>query len=119
MTVKLKKYFPLPFKCEHQKYFEAGRDAHRNPIKDWKPGVEMNCTWYSPSAFETPHEPVGGDRVRVDYVLGIADEEVIDHRDRFVINGHLCEVIGLPHDYNHGPYGLAPGRLILELQWIG
>ncbi len=115
----LKHLFPLPHTCQHEAYQEGVRDAHRNPLKSWAVPTPRNCVWWTPAASEIPHAPIGGDRVRVDLVLVLDESVSVDHRDRFRINGQPYEVIGLPQDYNHGPFGVSPGRLVVELRWTG
>lgn len=118
-NVNMKALFPLPFQCGHERYIEGALDAHRNPVKDWSAPEPQPCSWWSPWSRETPHGPIGGDRVQADMQLALDAELQVDHRDRFIIGGQRFEVIGLATDYNHGPFGVSPGRVILNLRWIG
>lgn len=69
----------------------------------------------------------------VDLVLVIDSTAAVDHRDRFTIaglttpvdrDGHIVleakvfTVVGLPKDYNHGPFGFAPDRVVVGLKWV-
>jgi hypothetical protein len=36
----------------------------------------------------------------------------VGDRDRFVVNGATYEVVGDPEDYDHGPFGFAPGMVV-------
>lgn len=115
----VKHLFPLPHTCQHEVYQEGVLDAHRNPLKSWRAPTPRNCVWWTPEASETLHAPIGGDRVRVDLVLVLDESVSVDHRDKFTVEGRQFEVIGLPQDYNHGPFGVSPGRLVVELRWTG
>jgi hypothetical protein len=52
-------------------------------------------------------------------VLIVDSAVAVGHRDRFTVDGREFEVIGLPKDYNHGPFGFDTDRLVVELKWRG
>lgn len=108
---------PLPFTCQHETYTAGEVNAHGNRAPGWSGPVAVSCVWWSPSSSE-PHEPAG-DRVTVDVVLVVDSALVVDHRDRFVIDGRRFDVVGLPKDYEHGPFGYSPKRRVIELKWAG
>lgn len=70
--------------------------------------------------------PTGGDRVVADVVLVVDSAVSVSHLDHFMISEVLdtsgnparLEVIGLPKDYNHGPWGFSPDRLVIELKAV-
>ncbi|SKF90789.1 hypothetical protein [Mycobacteroides abscessus] len=111
--------FPLPFKCEHLAYVPGAENSHGNPEGDWAEPVERDCFWWDPSSLEMPTPPTGGTRVVADRYLVVDSSGPVDHRDKFKVNGHEFTVIGLPQDYNHGPFGFSPDRLVIELKWVG
>ncbi|MDM2036074.1 hypothetical protein PP334_19380, partial [Mycobacteroides abscessus] len=63
--------------------------------------------------------PTGGERVVADLVLVVDVAVPVDHRDKFTVEGREFEVIGIPEDYNHGPWGFSPDRLVVALKWVG
>ena len=66
------------------------------------------------------------DRVIADVVLAVDSVLRVDSRDYFTIAELIdsvgdpmrLDVIGLPKDYDHGPFGFAPGRQIVELKAV-
>lgn len=109
--------FPLPFTCAHEVYQVGAVDAHGNTTSTWAAPVVVACVWWSPSSTEPPSPPTGGQLVGVDAVLIVDEALSVDHRDRFVIDGQRFEVIGLPADYNHGPWA-TPGRLMINCKKV-
>lgn len=111
---------PLPFACLHSSYLSDAEDDHGNAIPKWSdPPASVPCFWWSPSSAEPLGNPTGSDQVSVDVMLVVDSTVQVDHRDRFTVDGHDFEVIGLPKDYDHGPFGFAPNRRVLELKWVG
>lgn len=111
---------PLPFTCLHGAYVEGAEDDHGNTIPDWVDSVPVQCFWWHGSASDEPlGAPTGSDQVTVNVTLVVESALVVDHRDRFTVDGHDFEVVGLPKDYDHGPFGFSPNRRVVELRWIG
>lgn len=109
---------PLPFVAQHLPITLGAEDAHGNPVETWGPATDMPCTWWSPSSTEPAL--AGHDRVIVDLVI-VLDAEVaalVDHRDRFAVEGRTYSVQGLPEDYDHGPFGWSPKRRALALKRV-
>lgn len=111
-------YFPLPFTCQHQAYTPGVEDDHGNTIPGWLDPADVKCVWWCPSSTEPTQAPTGGDRVIADVVLVVDSAVTVDHRDKFTVAGRKFEVIGIPKDYNHGPFGFSPDRLVVELKWV-
>ena len=122
-VVSLARYFPLPFTCQHEAYTPGVEDDHGNTVPGWLDPVPVACVWWSPNtdtaSSEPASAPTGGDRVMLDLVLVVDSAVSVDHRDRFNVDGRRFEVIGLPKDFNHGPFGFSPDRLVVELKWVG
>lgn len=116
--VSLARYLPLPFTCQHEAYKPGAVNGHGNATPDWEDPVPVACAWWDPSSTEPLQGPTGGDSVIADRVLVVATDVVIDHRDRFTFGDERFEVDGLPGDYNHGPFGYAPGRLVIALKRV-
>lgn len=115
--------FPLPFTCLHEAYTPGVEDEHGNTTPGWLDPIVVACIWYSPNTAEASTEPAtpptGGDRVTVDLVLVLDVSVPVDHRDKFTVDGKRFDVIGLPKDFNHGPFGFSPDRVLVELKWVG
>lgn len=121
--MSLARYFPLPFTCQHEAYTPGVEDDHGNTVPGWLDPVAVSCVWWSPQTQDASTEPAspptGGDRVTWDLVLVLDSAVAVDHRDQFTVEGKKFEVIGLPKDFNHGPFGFSPDRLVVELKWVG
>jgi hypothetical protein len=117
-TVLTLSLFPLPFTCQHEVYTAGVEDAHGNTVPGWLEPVTVACAWWTPSSQEPNLPPTGGDRVVADMVLIVDSVVAVDHRDRFTVNSRRFEVVGLPKDYNHGPFGFSPDRLVVELKAV-
>lgn len=136
--MSLARYFPLPFTCLHEVYTPGVEDEHGNTVPGWLDPVSVACVWWSPQTQDASTEPAsaptGGDRATLDLVLVVDSAVSVDHRDKFAIEGlatpvdqggqivlvpKVFEVVGLPKDYNHGPFGFSPDRLVVELKWVG
>ena len=117
--MSLARYFPLPFTCQHESYTPGVEDDHGNTVPGWLDPVPVACVWWDPSSTEPDLPPTGGDRVVADRVLVVDSALTVDHRDKFTVDGRQFEVIGLPKDYNHGPFNFSPDRLVVELKWVG
>lgn len=115
--------FPLPFTCLREAYTDGVKDAHGNTVPGWLDPVSVACVWWSPENRDTSMEPAsgptGGDRVIMDVILVVDSSVPVDHRDKFTVDQKRFEVVGLPKDYNHGPFGVSPDRLVVELKWVG
>lgn len=112
--------FPLPFVCGHRRHIAGGRTGHGNAASDWANAVEIACCWWPGTTSEPASPPTGGGNLASADVTLVIDSAVsVSHQDRFVVDGLEFEVIGLPKDFDHGPYGFQPHRKVLELKWTG
>lgn len=109
----------LPFTCLHEHYEAGVEDDWGNTTPGWADPVELPCFWWSGSSAETSAESQGGVRAAVDVSLVVESEVAVDPRDMFTVDGRRFEVIGLPKDYNHGPFSFRPGLNVVELKWVG
>lgn len=90
--------------------FEPGfEDAHGNTVDAWALPVERTARGWAPTS---SHEPkiVGKDRVVVD--VEMFTDWPAGHRDRVTFGGRRYLVVGESEDWNHGPFGFAPGHVI-------
>lgn len=111
--------FALPFTCSHEHYSAGAEDDHGNMTPTWADAADRACFWWPVSSTEQAAGPSGSDQARVDRVLVLDAAVEVDHRDRFIVAGRRFEVIGLPADYNHGPFGYEPDRQVVELRFVG
>lgn len=117
---------PLPFTCGHSSYTgdDTVKDDHGNTVVGWADPVPVPCFWWSGDSTEPGYDTrasqsVGSDQVMIDITLVVDSALAVDHRDRFTVNGHDFEVVGLPKEWDHGPFGFSPNRRVVELKWIG
>lgn len=109
--------FPLPFTCGHKAFKPGATNAHGNPALEWEDPVDVACVWWTPTSAEPNFSPTGGGPAVVYAYLVVDAQLTVDHRDRFVIGDIDYDVIGLPRDYNHGPWA-RPDRLLIELKAV-
>lgn len=110
---------PLPFTCQRHAYTDGVEDDHGNTVPGWVDPVAVACFWWSAASTEPRSEPTGGDLVTVDLALVVDIAQAVDHRDQWTVDGRKFNVVGLPKDWDHGPFGYQPNRQILELKWVG
>lgn len=60
----------------------------------------------------------GHDRVIADLVVVVDRTVSVGPLDRMVVDGREYEVDGEAADYNHGPFGFSPNRLVVECKRI-
>lgn len=113
--------FPLPFTALHSSYLDDPDtvDDHGNAVVGWADPVPVPCFWWYGDSYEPIAAPAGSDQVSIDINLVVDVELEVDHRDRFTVSGHDFEVVGLPKEWDHGPFGFSPNRRVIELKWIG
>lgn len=109
---------PLPFTCVHEGYTAGEEDAHGNITPGWLEAVAVPCIWWPLDSSEPAGPPTGSERVVAELALVVDVKVLVDHRDRFTVEGQRFEVTGLPKNYDHGPWGFAPGRQIVELRMV-
>lgn len=115
---------PLPYTCQHWAYTEGVVDDYGNTTPGWASPVDRACFWYpKTSSREIGDESVSNEQSSIDLELVIDPTVVVDQRDRFTILEKNFEVVGLPEDYNYGPYKgpltASPLPLVVELKWVG
>ncbi len=110
--------FPLPFIAQHQSYTAGEEDGHGNITPGWLDDVAVPCVWWPVSSEEPASPPTGSERVVAELALVVDATLLVDHRDRFTVEGQLFEVTGLPKNYDYGPWGFAPGRQVVELRMV-
>ena len=110
--------FPAPWTVEVLAYSEDSRDAHGNPVPSWAdPGsVQPVYGWAPPSASSEPFEQ-GRDAVVRDLDVYAAPSFSAGPHDRVRVDGALYAVVGFLSDFNHGPFGYAPG-VVLALKRV-
>lgn len=109
---------PLPYTCQHEHYLAGVEDDHGNTVPGWAAPVDVACFWWLPTAAESSAPSAGGVRALVDVSLVVDSSLAVDPQDMFTVDGRRFEVIGLPKDYDHGPFEFHPNRRIVELKWV-
>ncbi|MGC5027050.1 hypothetical protein ACLQ3K_20065 [Tsukamurella sp. DT100] len=117
---------PLPFAAQHHAYASGVENEDGNTVPGHLDPVSVACIWWTPSSAEPATGPVSSDRVVADVVIAVDSALQLDSRDYFTIaelmdpNGDpmRLDVVGMPKDYDHGPFGFAPGRRIVELKAV-
>ena len=110
---------PLPFTCQHEHYAAGVEDEYGNNQPGWVEPVDVPCFWWSETSRESSVESAGGVRTLADVCLVVDISLEVDPRDVFTVNGRRFEVIGLPKEFDHGPYSFHPNRQVVELKWVG
>lgn len=100
-------------------YVAGAENDHGDDTPDWDAPIAVDCFWWDPSSVEPLQGPTGGDTVIVDRVMVVDASVSVDQRDRFDFAGAVFQVSGLPKDFNHGPFGFSPDRIVVELKWVG
>lgn len=98
----------MPWTVGHRVFTPGVEDAHGNPVKAWADPVDRGVYAWAPAGTGEPFEP-NRDVVTWDVDLYAPAGFTCDPRDRFVLDGQLCEVEGRVQDFGHGPFGWAPG----------
>ena len=101
--------FPTPWAVTLHARALGSKDAHGNPVETWAtPGVsEPAYAWAPPSA---DREPFDANRTPVVRDLDVyMPASAAKPKDRMTVGGVLYSVVGHPEDFNHGPFGFAPG----------
>lgn len=109
----------LPFTCQHEHYEAGAENDWGNTEPGWADPVDVPCFWQPGQVTENSVESLGGVRTIVDLTLFVESSLVVDPQDRFTVAGRTFEVIGLPKEYDHGPFGYRPDRQLVELKWVG
>ena len=107
---------PLPWEAQILRWQSDALDAFGNPVEGFGPPVAFDCFWWSPSSSEPSLQ--GHDRVVADLVVVAAADFVCGHRDRIIVGGREYDVAGEPKDYNHGPFGFSPDRVVIECKAV-
>lgn len=132
MVKNLARHFPLPFTAQHHAYTPGEKDEHGNTVPGHLDPVPVPCMWWTPSSAEPHDGNVNSDRVSADVVMAVDSTLPVDSRDFFTLAEYMqpdpgdpavmvavrFDVVGLPKDYDHGPFGFAPGRRIVELKAV-
>ena len=107
---------PLPWSAKISRFKAGSTDAFGNPVESWESPVEFACFWWTPSSSEPAM--AGHDRVVADLVVVVAAGFSCGPRDRITVDGRDYGVDGEPRDYNHGPFGFSPDRLVIECRRV-
>lgn len=92
-------------------YSEGADDAHGNPTPSWAAAVTIAAYGWAPRTGAAELLEAGRDAVITDLAIyaPVPTTLTIGPRDRVVVDGDTYEVVGHPQEFNHGPFGWAPG----------
>lgn len=109
---------PLPWEAGHRKWVAGAVDPEWGTVTEGHHAdpVSVDCFWWTPSSDEPAQQ--GHSRVVADLVLVVDSTIQVDSTDLFEIGGKAWEVIGEVKDYNHGPFGFSPDRLVIECRRV-
>lgn len=104
--------FPMPYTVETRAYSESGFDSRGRPVESWADPVSQGVYgWYMPDSRETAL--VGANQVEVTVVLLVPETFSVGAHDKVIVSGlGELDVLGLPQDYNNGPFGWRPGLVV-------
>lgn len=104
--------FPTSWTVQILPYVAGPRDSHNNPTEGWADPITVEVYgWGPPSGSSEPAES-GRNAVVTEVEVYAPASVQVSARDRVLLGGdleHTYEVIGLAEDFNHGPFGWAPG----------
>lgn len=89
-------------------YVGEAEDSHGNPVDTWAT-VPVRRFVYGWAPAGTNEDNASRHTVVSDLELFAPPEFTLDPRDRVRILGQTYEVQGGVEDFNHGPFGYAPG----------
>ena len=100
--------FPAPYVVEVLPYSaDAETDDYGNPVEGYGDPVEAAVYGWAPGGSQ---ELTGWQsQVTADLSLYAPSGFPATHRDRVRVDGVVYDVTGVPEDFNHGPFGFAPG----------
>ena len=99
-----------PYTVEHRAFTGTTRDARGNVTQTYADGVSRPVYGWGPPRSD---EPTSGAVTALTVDLEVYSPTFeYGSQDRFVVGGNVFEVVGLPTDYDHGPFGYRPGMVI-------
>lgn len=105
--------FPTPHTVQHLAYAGTVEDARGNEIPAFAAPVARKVYgWASPATRQSAEPKVAGVESVIVILELFAPTFPVGDRDRMVVDGNAYEVVGDAEDYNHGPFGFAPGMVV-------
>ena len=111
--------FPLPFTLGLRRYAGVDVDEHNNEVEVWAPPVKQAAAFYLADSTE-PASPGNAQRLVADAIAFVDISVAVKPHDHVVIPelGGEFDVEGLPQNWNYGPWGYQPDRLVLALRRV-
>lgn len=111
-------FLPLAETVGHRVFTSGTPDAHGNVTKGWAEPVDVDVYGWHTGQSEEP-QIEGHERLRVDGQVLAPESWRPGSMDKVVLPGVEGEfsIVGVPEDYNHGPFGFTPG-VVVNLQRI-
>lgn len=102
--------FPLLFKVSLLTTSEGPDDDHGNPVVEWVEQIELVIGWGPPRGREPKRAGVESSVVELE--LLVPPDWSSKESDLVVVDGLEYQQVGPVEDYNHGPFGFAPGGVV-------
>lgn len=103
--------FPVRMSVGWCRYAPARRDVHGRDVAAWEPAVRLDAYGVAPAGSREPRT-VGENRVVEELELLVPSVAGVGPQDRILIDGVAYQVVGVPADYDRGPFGWRPGGVI-------
>ena len=108
---------PTPWTIEVRDRVQGQTDAFGNEVVGWSAWRSLSVMGWAQVSSSGP-KVVGDDRVVVD--LEVYSPERIEPRSEFRLpDGRTFYALGDPEDWNHGPFGFAPGFVVNGRHVVG
>lgn len=102
--------YPTPWVVQHEALTTTGEDSLGEPVEGYADAVDVPVYGWAPPSADGEIRDLGTG-VKRDLDL-YSPTAFTAPRDRVLIAGVPYEAVGWPEDYNHGPFGWAPGYRI-------
>lgn len=104
--------FATPYTVQTRAYSEDGFDSRGRPVEVWAGPVAQGVYgWYMPDSTEPA--VAGANQVLIRVVLLAPEEFQVGEHDKVIVPGYgELDVLGMPQDYNNGPFGWRPGFVV-------
>lgn len=107
--------FPTPWTIRVHEAIDGTKDAHGNPRRTYVPRAELDPVYgWAPPSTGRNTEPFEANRnaIQADLEVYTPTTFTCKPTDRVEVDGLMYEVVGRVEDFNHGPFGFAPGNRV-------
>lgn len=101
--------YPTPWTVGVRAYTGTGDDGYGNVAPSWGPPVDTAVYAWAPAGTAEPGA-LSRDEVTWDLDLYAPPAFAAGPRDLVIVNGAEFNIEGMPEEFDHGPFGFAPGQ---------